>query len=86
MMTTLLGVTTLETSFTSGPSIFSYLDAGYSYSLVSVSALVNASNMLICSGSFSGFPQLCLTGARGAKDTCIEGVCIENTCIAGPCT
>ena len=57
----------LEISFTSGPAIFSCLDMGYSYSLASISALVNVSNMVICSGSFSGFLQLCLTSLEIPK-------------------
>ena len=63
------GITTMNTSFTSGLAIFSCLDAGYLDILASVFVSVNASNMSTHSGDFSGFPQPSLSDDKVAKDT-----------------
>lgn len=63
---------TLETSFMSDLTIFSYLDATYLYKKAIVSILVNASNILIYSNDFSGFLQPYLTGAKSAKGARIK--------------
>lgn len=53
-MTNSLGVTTLETFFTTGPVIFSCLNVGYLDSWASVSPLAYVSSILT---SFEGFPD-----------------------------
>ena len=65
----LLGVTTMNTSFTSGPAIFSCLDVGYSDILAFVSASVNASNMSTRSGGFPSFLRPSSSDGKGAKGT-----------------
>ena len=83
------GVTTMNTSFTSGPAIFSCLDAGYSDILASVSASVNASNMSTRSGGFLGFPRPSSSDGKGAKSTdkvaCIGAAGIGSTCTRDTC-
>ncbi len=77
----------MNTSFTSGPAIFSCLDAGYSDILASVSASVNASNMSTRSGGFPGFPRPSSFDDKGAKGTdrvaCTGVASIGSTCARG---
>ena len=83
------GVTTMNTSFRSGPAIFSCLDVGYSDILASVSALVNASNMSTHSGGFPGFPRPSSSDGKGAKGTdrvtCTGAAGIGSTCTRDTC-
>lgn len=87
-VTNLLGITTVKTSFTSGPAIFSYLDVGYLDTLVYISPSINTSNMLTCSGCFSSFLQ---SGSLSAKDIDVESACAGCTfakasCFESACT
>lgn len=72
-----LKVMTIKLSFTNGPTIFSCLDARYLNNLVSISALINASNMLTHFGNFSGFPWPSFFDGKGTKGT-NRVVCIET--------
>lgn len=86
-------MTTMKTSFTSGPAIFFCLDAGYLDNLAFIFAVVNISNI---STYFRGFPdfsrpswsdgiddkdtnRVAYIGTAGIKSTCIRDICTRGT-------
>lgn len=58
---------------TTCPAIFFYLNAGYLDSLIFLSLLIHALNMMICSGGFLGSPLLFLTKKNYTKGVDIGG-------------
>lgn len=76
IITNFLGVTTLKTSFTSSPAIFSYLEAKYLSNCESVSPSAYAPSMLTFFWGFSHFLQPDLFVS---EDTDVESACIGNT-------
>lgn len=83
------GVKTMNTSFISGPTIFSCLDAGYLNILAFVSVLVNTSNMSTYSRSFPSFLQPSLSNGKGANSinrlACTRAAGIESTYTRDTC-
>ena len=81
-VTTLSGMTTLKTSFSSSPCFCPDADSWESACLlVNVSSL--SDTILTCSGCFPGCPRSHSTGARGAKGADVGGPCTGGACTEG---